>query len=424
METSVKLQGSPQRDYPDRPSELPTDPALEDGIKGADLQAQQRDRRKRRLALVPADGKVFFPAALAAVTLATRVFCHGSVYFADGPAHVKSILEKTYIIQPPGYWLFNRVAGLFGDPTLAISVMNILFSVAGVIAFYFAACFFTAKKNAFVAALAYSSVFYVWFSGEVHSTYASQILFPVATFWAFLCYERDHKKWMLGVAAGLFALGAGLRPSDGAFMIPMVLYFAVFRLARKEAAVFLGSIAVLCLGWLVPTWLAFHQEQGWGVHGALGYSQSVMTMRSILTGINAYTLANVARYVLPLLIAFWPVLGIAARNAIRNHKDWRVKAMLLWIVPGSLFFVLLYISDATYLAFLSAAILLLAANARRMMIVTALCNTAFFLFLGPIPSHKLLANIANGDLIKYSYYGIRHHWRPNLSELQTPLDIR
>ena len=115
-----------------------------------------------------------YPLLLAIFTLATRLVFHGPVYFADGPAHVQSILDKVYVIQPPGYWLFNHTAGLFGDPTLAISAMNILFSVAGVVVFYLAACFFCGRRVAFTAALAYSCIFFLWFAGEVHSTYASQ----------------------------------------------------------------------------------------------------------------------------------------------------------------------------------------------------------------------------------------------------------
>lgn len=187
--------------------------------------------------------KLYIPAALAVFAFATRLLCRGPLNFADGPSHIDSIVEKSYIIQPPGYWLFSRIAGLFHDPVLAITAMNISFSVAGIVVFYYTACFFAGKWNALLASLAYCTVFYVWFSGEVHSTYASQILFPVSTFCVLLCYERDRVKWMLWLAAVLFALGAGLRPTDGVFMIPMVLYFAIYRLPRKESVIFLSLIA-------------------------------------------------------------------------------------------------------------------------------------------------------------------------------------
>jgi 4-amino-4-deoxy-L-arabinose transferase-like glycosyltransferase len=357
------------------------------------------------------------PLVLAVFTLVTRLLFHGLPYFADGPAHLSAIVEKVYIIQPPGYWLFNRIGGLFSDPVIGISTMNIFFSVAGVVVFYFTALFFAGRRSAFLAALAYSCIFYVWFSGEVHSTYASQALFPVATFCALLHYERDKANWLLWTAAAVFAVGAGLRPSDGVFLLPMVLYYSAVRLTKGKAALFLAFIIFLCLGWIIPTVVAFSHAPG-GIRGVLSYTHSIATQKSITSGVNGESMANIARYVLPLLVAFWPVLAAAVLNLTRNWRDWRVQMLALWIVPGSLFFVLSYISDAPYLNFLSAAILLLAVGAPRMMAVTAVWNAIVFLGFSPIPSRRLPVNIWNCYVGHFTSYGVRHQWWPNLSALQ------
>jgi hypothetical protein len=362
-------------------------------------------------------GSLYFPAILAAFVLISRILCRGTLYYADGPAMIRSIIAKTYIVEPPGYWLFDRIAGIFPNPVLAITVMNILFSAAGVVVFYYAACFFTNQVNAFLAALAYSTIFYIWFAGEVHSTYATQILFPVATFYLFLRYDRDRVKWALYLAAFTYAVGAGMRPSDGVFMIPMVLYFAAFRMPRKDALVLLSLITLLCLCWLLPTWVAFRERQT-GVSGAASYVGGITTTKSILTGIDQYTLADVTRFVFALVFGSWPVLGVALLNMFRNWKDWRVKAMLLWIVPGSLFFVLLFIGTSTHLTFLTAAVLLLAVSAPRLMVVTALWNATMFLVLSPMPSQKLAVNIINSYAVTYTRKGIQMQYEPTLSELQ------
>lgn len=363
---------------------------------------------------------VYFPAILAVFVLVTRILFRGPLYFGDGPDHIASISAKTYVIQPPGYWLFDRIGGLFPDPVLAITVMNILFSVAGIVVFYYTACFFTGRVNAFLAAFAYSTVFYVWFSGEIHSTYASQILFPVATFYLLLCFDRDRAGWMLWSAAFIFAIGAGLRPSDGVFMIPMAMYFAAFRIPRKEAFLFLSLICLFCLGWAIPTWLAFKHLNGGlhGVHGAQSYVGHIVAVQSILTGFKMYTVANFVRYSLPLLVAFWSILGVAVFNVIHNWKDWRVKAIVIWIVPGSLFFVLMLITNAPYLNFLTAAILLLAVSAPRLMLVTALWNAIVFLGCSPIPSQKLAVNIVNSFVLRCTRGGIEQRFNATLSQLQ------
>jgi 4-amino-4-deoxy-L-arabinose transferase-like glycosyltransferase len=357
------------------------------------------------------------PLALAVFTLVTRVLFHGPVYFVDGPSHIHSILQKIYIIQPPGYWLFNRTAGLFPDPVIGISTMNVFFSVAGVVAFYYTALFFAGRRSAFLAALAYSCTFYIWFSGEVHSTHTSQVLFPVAVFCTLLHYEQDKQNWKLCLAGILFAAGAGFRPSDGVFLLPMILYYAVFRLTRRNAAIFLALIFSLCLCWVIPTFLAYSHLPG-GIRGALSYTQDIATQKSIATKVNAESMANIARYFLPILVAFWPVLAAAVLNVRRNWNDWRIRMLVLWIVPGSLFFTLSYISDAPYLNFLSAAILLLAVGAPRMMAVTALWNAILFLGFTPIPSRRLPVNIWNCYIGPFTRYGVQHQWFPNLSTLQ------
>jgi 4-amino-4-deoxy-L-arabinose transferase-like glycosyltransferase len=337
-------------------------------------------------------------------------------------------LEKVYVIQPPGYWLFNRIGGLFPDPVAAISALNIISSVIGVVVFYSTALFFTGRRNAFLAALAYSSIFYIWFSSEVHSTYASQALFPVATFCALLHYERNKASWLLWQAAAIFAVGAGLRPSDGVFLMPMLVYYSAVRLPRKRAVLFLGLTLVLCLAWIVPTCMAYHQSLGRvpgldqtqeGVQeGIIAYVRRLLAQRSILTGVNAGSIANVARYVLPLSVAFWPVLAAALLNLVRNWKDWRIRMILFWIVPGSLFFVFSYIGDAPYLVFLSAAILLLAVGAPRMMAVASAWNFVLFLSFIPIPSQRLLPSVLNCYVGKDTRYAIQHQWQPRLSRVQ------
>ena len=300
--------------------------------------------------------------------------------------------------------------------------MNIIFSVAAVVVFYYSALFFTGRRNAYLAALAYSSIFYIWFSGEVHSTYASQALFPVFTFYALLRYERDKASQFLWLAAVLFATGAGLRPSDGAFLLPMLVYYSAARLPRKKAVLFLAVSIVLCLAWVIPTALAYRCSV-LGFPGVRTHMLNTVKTRSILTGVNMYSMANITRYVFPLLVAFWPILIIAVLNMIHQWEDWRIRMLLLWILPGSLFFTLSYMSNAPYLNYLSAAVLLLAVSAPRMMVVTAVWNAVLFLGFSPIPSQRILINVWNCYAVEYTRYAIEHHWDPNLSQVESSISI-
>jgi hypothetical protein len=163
--------------------------------------------------------------------------------------------------------------------------------------------------------------------------------------------------------------------------------------------------------------MAYRQVPG-GIHGVFLYMRDIATQKTIASGVNSASMANVVRFALPFLVAFWPVLPAALLNASLNRQDWRIRMLVLWIVPGSLFFALCYMADAPYLNFLSAAVLLLAVGAPRRMAVTALWNTVFFLGFSPIPSRFLAINTWNCDAGHFTRYGIQHQWWPNLSTLQ------
>lgn len=386
---------------------------------------QQRGRMDQKISHIFSrffrDSAMGYPTVLAVFVLVTRILCRGPLYFADGPSMVESIRDKSYIIQPPGYWLFDRLAGMFPDPVLAISAMNILFSAAGAVAFYFAARFFTSKGNAFLAGLAYSTVFYLWFSGEIHSTYATQMFFPVVTYYLLLRYERAGVRWVLVAAAFTFAVGAGMRPTDGVFLIPLVLYYAWWRLPRREGVVFLFLIALFCMGWLIPTLAAFHRSEG-GLRDFGDYVSRITTIQSVFTGVRLSTLANFARYFLPLVVGFWPILGIAIRNAVRDRSDWRVLALIIWIVPGSLFFLFSIIDDPEYMNYFTAALLLLAVSSRskfpRLLTLTAVWNAVVFLVLSPVPSNNLAVNIVNSFVLRTTHGAIEQRDNRKLSDLE------
>lgn len=237
-----------------------------------------------------------------------------------------------------------------------------------------------------------------------------------------LRYERDRARWLLWLAALLFALGAGLRPTDGMFLIPLVLYFAIFHMPRKEAVVFLSLITVFCISWLIPTWVAFERYDD-GLKAFAAYVTYISRKQSILTGARMYTLANPVRYVLSLFVGFWPVLGLVFRNSFRNWSDWRIKSLLIWIAPGSLSFILCLISDAPYLNYLTAAILLIALSTPgkwtgRLLVVTALSNAIVFLAMGPVPSQKLAVNIMNSFVLRCTRGGIEQRYNKILSQMQ------
>jgi len=359
----------------------------------------------------------FRPLVVGLLVLGERLLCRGELYFNDGPAHLQAISTQVYVIQPPGYWLFNRTAGLFSDPLLAITIMNIGFSVVGAIVFYYAARLFTDANKAFMASVAYSAIFFVWFSGAIHSTYASQLLFPALLFYLLLRYDSERKLWMLVAAGVAFALGAGFRPSDGAFLLPMVGYYALTRLDWKKGIGFLAFCSLLCLLWLLPTALAYRNTRG-GIGETFYYVSWITSIRSPIAEVNIYSIANVVRFVLAVVVAFWPILGAAVYHGWKERSDWRIQMLMIWILPGAVFFMLSHMGGPQYLNYMTAAVLLITVAATRMMVLTAVWNAALFLFFVPISSSYLAVNALNAYVGRYTRVAIQQQWVPNLEEFK------
>lgn len=366
----------------------------------------------------------YWPWLLAAVVIVSRLIMTGSVYFADGPAEIRAIRSARFVIQPPGYWLFIRTASLFPNPAIGIALMNWVFSGAAVIAFYCVARLLVDDWLARLGSVAYAVVFYAWFSGAVHSTYASQLLFPVLVFLLLVLHMRRQRMGYLAVASVAFGLGAGFRPSDGAFVGFMFVYYLLARAPKKQAVISFAIATLVCLGWLVPTVVCYGslERVAWAGH----YVGHITTVVSILaSGVNSQSIANMARFAVPLAAAFGPLLALTLRT-FRSAGDPIVSLLWWWIVPGAAFLLLCYMSDAPYLDFLTAPVLLLIVmelqklKPRRAKALLGLCiawNIAFFMFFRPVRITSLPWAMADTYAGKYTRYGVVHHWQPNLSEL-------
>jgi len=57
-------------------------------------------------------------------------------YFGDALAIIRASQNHSYVIQPPGYWLYCRIAGLFPDPGFGLGLINPLVSALGSMVFY------------------------------------------------------------------------------------------------------------------------------------------------------------------------------------------------------------------------------------------------------------------------------------------------
>ena len=345
--------------------------------------------------------------------LLSRTLLRTPVYFVDGPRIVQSIRTGTYTIQSPGYWLFAHLGGLFIDPAFGLTFWNILFSTLGPVAL-FAYCRLCAlpRRIAVSAALAYGSVYFAWFAGDIHSSYASQLLFPPLALYCFERYRMARRWTWLAAWALAVSIGWGLRPSDGVFLLPLWM-FLLFRIKCDGRHLALAT-AILCacfLGWYIHTNRALVSMQRLGA-GAT-FLMSMHNSSLLLLGFKPQALANLVRATVPTTIAFWPLLPALWLG----WKDGRYRTFfLLWVLPGTLFLALCYIADPMYLLFCSAAWILLAAFAPQQrlafgcLLACCMFNVTLFLAARPIHGDTTADRIVNFYVVKYCRYGLDHRW--------------
>ena len=361
----------------------------------------------------------WFPWALAVLVFISRVLVTQWVpYWADGPAHIAAIRSRHYVSGPPGYWLFNRLAGFFRDPQTAIQVINWSCSAVGCVAIYLCARVFVDKLTARLAAVVYGSVYFTWFAAAVQSTYATEMLFPPLLFLCLVCHYRTKEfLWLLG--AGLsYALAAGFRPSDGLFIAIMALSYVVFEVRVRQIAVVITTTAGLCLVWFIPTFCGLHEKAA--------LNPVTLVVSPLFNGLNYRTVANMVRFFLPLVTAFWLLVPALART-VRYLREREIQLLWLWVLPGSLFLILIYMSNSQYMTFLTGALVLLSAIgcgrshsrlvSRRVLAVVAVWNICLFLLFTPLHSKSFAAKVVNVYVGQDTLHGLRHRLFQNLSDI-------
>jgi hypothetical protein len=317
-----------------------------------------------------------FAAWLFVAVFASRALTSSSAYFGDANRHLVAIQNHSYVIQPPGYWLSNRTAGLFPDPEIAISVMNWCFSAAGAVAFYLAARRLARESVAGISSVAYAATFFTRLSGNVHSTYASQLFFPVAVFLCFLHY------------------GHGLAS--------------------------LAVVSLICVSWPIPQELGPLKQI---IPIERNFSSQIASIADgvLVVGFSPYALSNVVRLAVPFVLALFPLLSLI-------FGDRKQTFLWIWSLPGMAFYLLIFFSEGPYLGYMLAALILLAVTNSTtpdqkkawLLAACAAVNIAFYFAWRPMKFSNHTLQVAeyviDADADKHTYDGVQHHYAPTLSQ--------
>ena len=145
---------------------------------------------------------------------------------------------------------------------------------------------------------------------------------------------------------------------------------------------------------------------------SLVWLQGMATAGPLLGRFNVHTVANTLRFVLPMALA----LGPAAVFLFRARNLW----LWTWVLPGSLFFLLLFISDAPYLNCLLGGYVLLCLvggatyKNRRVAVAVLACsiliNLVFYFGFRRLQSQSQVYAILEKDLGNYTFYAVEHEF--------------
>jgi hypothetical protein len=370
---------------------------------------------------IPAkSGLPWWTLLLGALTLASRFLFTSAPYYVDGPRHVYFIEHGTlFTTSAPGYFLFAETVKILSQITsmsvpAAISLLNISFSTAGAIIFAQLASRLFPGRLGILLSFCYAFSDIVWFVSDIHSTYAAMTFFVPALLYAIWINETV---WL---AALLWALMTGFRPSDGVFILPFVIF--VIERSMQRIAIFVAVALPVVALWYIPSAKHFG-----------GSFLSPLTA----AGVQAHHLANGLFTTEPwrrklanlVHIAFgsfnaWNILSPFVFLGCLSRTVW-IRSVVLFMVPGLLFFSLYFFSDCTYFAYLVAPGFLLAGEGLQRLrpnsaVIVASCtlllSIAQMTIARPFQSQKVTAAVINSYCLKYSGWAIRKQYAPRLHD--------
>jgi hypothetical protein len=373
--------------------------------------------------------RLFQIGVLTLLTLLLRVASVSGPYFVDAARHIRAIETGKLVIHTPGYFLFN-LSGFILSHLLHVSagsalhILNVAFSVAGVAVFYLLTSRLSASRllpgvTPFWLSLAYTCSPIVWFSADIHSTYAAMTFFAPLLI---LVLEVDGR---LVWGCVVWALMTGFRPSDGVFVLPWMLFHAL-RFPWKQRLAGVSAAIAIAAAWWAPT------AQRYGGSLLLPLSSSRQQVhglaQGILTGHLGVHAAVNAVHALAGIIMTWGLLTPAVYlGGIAWKRSPIARSMTIFLAPGLAFFLLYYFSDGPYLAYIAAAGMVLAgvyvasrppATQRTIYAVAISASMLFMILARPAngtPS-KLRA-VTDAYFVRYSVRSLKEQRDPRLARL-------
>jgi hypothetical protein len=279
--------------------------------------------------------------------------------------------------HPPGYLLYvlaGRALNLLvNDPSLALSLLSVLFTCLAVPLFY-ALCrqIFDDVPVAVCAALLMLGSPLTLYYGATGLTYVPEMALAIAVAWAAWNLRsadlQDAMKHSVLLAISL-GIAGGVRQTSVLMLLPLCAW-AIWGASRKVWIAFILVLTGICALWLMPLLALSGGLEAYLLENArLG--QTVSDLTSIVgagpggVAYNVY-IEGIA-LLLGLGLAIVP-LGVWALRVVRFSLSSKLKWFAFWwVVPPVAFFALGHIGQFGYVLVLLPPLLMLSAIAARVI---------------------------------------------------------
>lgn len=283
--------------------------------------------------------------------------------------------------HPPGYIIYvglgSVVNSLFHNANTSFIIISILGSCLATLLCYYVALEITRRRSfSFLLSALFLSNPFVWFFGEITSTYIFDAVF--ALLFALLTLRIIRKKeWSSFYWFTFFiALAGGVRESLIILFLPLYLFsYAIllkhhgFQIARFVTMVFIGSVTVAT--WLIPL-LAL--SGGWHTYWSTTTNQLSQAAQgtSIFKGVPFAVVSGQVKNVLKISLAilyillFIPTIGVVVAFFSKQRlkyffQEHRLVVLLfvLWFAPSFFVYSFIHLGQAGYLMTIAPALILL-----------------------------------------------------------------
>lgn len=213
--------------------------------------------------------------------------------------------------------------------------------------------------------------------------------------------------WIL--SGVLWGLMCGYRPSDGVFVLPFLLW-VLWRQNDRFRAAFLCAVGAVpvALVWFIPTYLHFHSASGQAHEQVASLQNGIFSNAPVMR-----KLANVVHILCGSLNAWNVLVAFIVLGAAKASS--RGNELILYLLPGFLFWTCYYYSDPTYLSYLIAPGILLAAIslkdvrpkfAQAIVCAAIVISVSQMTFLKPVAPTGILRVTLNCYILDFSGAGI------------------